>query len=133
MEIPFWALAASYWLHMAATVAWLGGLAAFSIFTLPLVNSFIDLGEKVRALERTQKKLDPLGWLGLAVLTGTGLVQMSANPNYEGFLSIVNQWALAILLKHIVFLGMVGLSAYITWSVLPELRRLVLRSTKGVS
>jgi hypothetical protein len=55
---------------------------------------------------------------------------MSANPNYQGFLAINNQWAVAIFLKHIVFLLMVGISAYLTWGVIPKMSRLALRKVE---
>jgi hypothetical protein len=55
------------------------------------------------------------------------MFQMSANPNYEGFLAFTNRWALAILIKHVVFLVMVGISVYLTWFLLPNLARLALR------
>ncbi|HEX7976395.1 MAG TPA: hypothetical protein VF498_18435, partial [Anaerolineales bacterium] len=50
---------------------------------------------------------------------------------YKGFLEINNRWAVAILLKHIVFVGMIGVSAYLTWGVLPGLRRAALRQSHG--
>ena len=31
MSIPFWALSLTYWLHMLATVVWIGGLAALAL------------------------------------------------------------------------------------------------------
>jgi putative copper export protein len=64
-----------------------------------------------------------LAWFSLAVLAVTGLFQMSANPNYEGFFSIKNTWAGAILVKHILFLGMILLATYQTWWLMPALQR----------
>jgi uncharacterized membrane protein len=131
MTVPAWALSLSYWLHMLATVVWIGGLATVSLITLPLIARLEDPGDRLRLLHSTQKKLDPLGWLSLAVLVGSGLVQMSASARYEGLLAFGNAWAQAILLKHIVFIGMVGVSAYLTWAALPELSRAVLRTSRG--
>jgi len=131
MTVPGWALSLSYWLHMLATVVWIGGLATVSLITLPLIARLEDPGARLGLLHGTQKKLDPLGWLSLAVLVGSGLVQMSASERYEGLLAFGNAWAQALLLKHIVFLGMVGLSAYLTWAALPELSRAVLRTSRG--
>jgi uncharacterized membrane protein len=116
---------------MLATVVWLGGLAAVSLVTLPIIARLDEPGSRLDLLHKTQKKLDPLGWLSLLVLTATGLVQMSASSRYEGLLAFSNAWSRAILLKHIVFLGMVGLSVYLTWAALPELSRAVLRGTRG--
>lgn len=127
MDIPFWALVVVYWLHMLATVVWLGGLAALSIVALPAARKALDVSRYAAFLNELQHRLDPLGWFSLALLVGTGMVQMSANPNYQGFLAIDNQWARAILVKHLVIVGMVGMAGYITWGLLPRLRRLALR------
>ncbi len=68
-----------------------------------------------------QKRFSPLAILSLAVLTGTGLMQMSAAPQYEGLLVIDNGWSIAMLIKHIGYAVMVGIGAYLTWGLLPQL------------
>jgi len=61
----------------------------------------------------------------------TGLFQMSVNPHYDGFLSISTQWSLAILIKHLLAIVMVVVSAIQTWEVIPAIRRAILRSKKS--
>lgn len=126
---PYWALSVIYWLHMLATVAWIGSLASLSLLVLPAARRVLDPQAYASLLNGLQSRLDALGWISLLVLTATGLFQMSANPNYSGFLAIENRWAVAILVKHLVFFGMTGLSAYHTWGLLPALRREALRRT----
>ncbi len=126
-----WLLSLFYWLHMLATVVWLGGLASLSIFILPLAERSLDESAYARFLDGVQRHLEALGWLCLLILVGTGLFQMVANPNYQGFLEIQNHWALAIFLKHLIFAVVVGLNAYITWVLTPKLRRLALYRAKG--
>jgi uncharacterized membrane protein len=128
---PTWALTIAFWLHMLATVVWIGGLAALSILVLPAARKTLDASAYATLIESIQRRLDPLGWLCLLVLVATGLVQMSANPHYQGFLAITNQWAVAILIKHIVFAGMTAVSAYLTWGLLPALRRNALLEARG--
>jgi uncharacterized membrane protein len=131
MTTPAWALTLAYWLHMLATVVWIGGLAALSILVIPAARAALDLQAYSNLLDSLQKRLDPLGWFCLALLAGTGLLQMSANPNYHGFLAIDNRWAVAILVKHLVFIAMIGLSIYMTWFLLPGLRRAALKQSRG--
>jgi uncharacterized membrane protein len=130
-EIPTWALSLTYWLHMLATVVWIGGLAALVLFVLPTARGNLDVNAYASLLEKVQRRLDPLGWLSLIVLAGTGLFQMSANPNYQGFLSITNRWSTAILAKHLVFISMTGISAYLTWGVMPAMQRMAFLRAKG--
>jgi len=127
---PFWALSLTYWLHMLATVVWIGGLSALSLILLPAARGSLETSTYSRLLEGIQRRLDPLGWLSLAILVGTGLFQMSANPNYQGFLAVNNRWAVAILLKHLVFALMMVISAYLTWGLLPRMRRAALQRLK---
>ncbi len=131
---PAWALALIYWLHMLATIIWIGGLAAVVLLILPSARSSLQASDFAAFLEKVQRRLDPAGWLSLLILLGTGMFQMSASPNYQGFLAIDSRWAIAILVKHLVFIGMVAVSAYLTWGLLPALRRsALLRAKQGSS
>ena len=129
---PFWALSIAFWLHMLATVAWIGGLVALVVLILPVARRVLDANNYSHFLENLQRRLDPLSWFSLAILLATGLFQLSSNPNYEGFLSISNRWAISILVKHILFFGMIAVSAYMTWGLLPNLRRIALMRSKGI-
>jgi uncharacterized membrane protein len=130
---PFWALSLAYWLHMLATVVWIGGLVALVLLVLPIARGVLDDSSYSQFLEHLQRRIDPLGWLSLAMLLATGLFQMSSNPNYAGFLNISNRWAISILIKHILFFGMIAVSAYMTWGILPALRRTALKRSKGIT
>jgi uncharacterized membrane protein len=116
---------------MLATVVWIGSLAALSLLILPVARRTLDARAFSAFLNGLQQRLDPMAWLSLVILLGTGMFQMSANPNYSGFLAIRGQWAIAILTKHVIFLGMMALSAYVTWGLLPALRRVTLRQASG--
>jgi uncharacterized membrane protein len=127
METPTWALWLAYWLHMLATVVWIGGLASLAIFVLPAARRALEPPAFAALLSGLQRRFDPLGWFSLAILAGTGMFQMSASPSYQGFLAINNLWAAAILVKHLLFFAMAGISAYLTWGLMPKIRRLALR------
>lgn len=131
MDTPAWALTLAYWLHMTATVVWVGGLATLALFALPAARKALDGTAYTAFLAGLQRRFDPLAWFSLAVLAGTGMFQMSANPGYQGFLAIQNRWAVAILIKHILFFAMTGISAYLTWGVLPALQRMALLQGKA--
>ncbi|MCF6278671.1 MAG: CopD family protein [Anaerolineales bacterium] len=130
VDTPVWALALIYWLHMLATVLWLGSLAALSLLVLPALHK-VDTKAQAVLLAAIQKRLDPLGWFSIAMLLVTGLFQMSANPAYEGFLTIRGQWGTSILVKHIFFGLMILVSAAQTWGLLPSIQRAILRQQKS--
>jgi len=116
---------------MLATVVWIGSLASLALVVLPAAQRSLDNRSYSIFLEALQRRLDPLGWFSLAVLAGTGMFQLSANQNYHSFLAIDSTWAAAILLKHSVYFLMIVISAYLTWGMLPQIRRAALRLSQG--
>lgn len=128
---PSWALALTYWLHLFATVAWVGSLAGVALLVLPAMQRSLDADSQLVFIEAMQRRLEPIAWFSMSVLVLTGLFQMSVNPHYDGFLSASTQWSLAILIKHGLGLVMVVVSAVQTWEVIPAIRRSIVRSKKS--
>ena len=120
-------LAFFYWLHLLSTVVWLGGLALFALVALPALRQQTLSDNHWLAL---QQRFTPWANGSLIVLLLTGFVQMTNDPNYTGFLQVDSVWAGAILVKHIAFAGMVGLSFYLQRVVYPAMERAALLVTK---
>jgi uncharacterized membrane protein len=128
---PDWALTAAYWMHMLATVFWLGGLAVYSFFIIPLSERQPDSPHIADLTGSFERRLNAVGWFSILVLLASGMLQMSSNPNYIGFLSLSGRWAYAILIKHIFFAVMVAVNGWLTWGVNPAIRRARLLSVLG--
>jgi uncharacterized membrane protein len=79
--IPHWALLLSFWLHMLATVAWLGGLAALALFVLPSMHRSLAPRDYANWVAALNQRLDPIGWFSLGLLIFTGLLQMDFASN----------------------------------------------------
>jgi uncharacterized membrane protein len=124
--MPDWVLTAAYSAHMLATVVWIGGIIFQAALLFPLALKPHSVPGLRNLLSSVRSRFQPLAWLSLAVLIGSGLTQMTANPSYSGLLAIENRWSIAILLKHLGFAGMVGVMAYQTWVLHPRLSRLEL-------
>ncbi|MBK8988520.1 MAG: CopD family protein [Chloroflexi bacterium] len=118
-----WLLAISYWIHLLATVVWLGGLALMALVGWPALRQGTLADNQWFAL---QKRFLPWANGSLLLLLITGFVQMTNDPNYNGFLAIDGVWAWAMLLKHIAFVGMGLLTAYVQFSLYPAMSRLSL-------
>jgi uncharacterized membrane protein len=127
---PAWALALTFWLHLLATVTWVGSLAGISLLILPAMQRSLDPETQLVFIEAMQKRLEPIAWFCMSLLLVTGLFQMSVNPHYDGFLSTSTQWSLAILTKHLLGIIMVVVSAIQTWEVIPAIRRAIVKSKK---
>jgi len=125
-EIPQWVLLVAFWFHMIATIGWLGYLSAISIWIMPTLQKTLNAKEYFDWISKSNNRLGIISWISISVLIMTGLIQMSANENYDGLFILSNNWALAIFIKHIVFFGMMIVSAYISWKIHPDLKRIAL-------
>ena len=124
---PSWVLALIYWLHMLATVTWVGSLTAINLLVLPASKRTLKLVDQLSFISALQKRLEPIAWFSISLLVVTGLIQMSTSPHYDGFLSLSTQWSMAILTKHILGVIMVVVSAIQTWEVIPAIHRILLK------
>jgi uncharacterized membrane protein len=124
---PSWVMALIYWLHMLATVTWIGSLAAINVLVLPAAQRTLKLADQLSFIAALQKRLEPVAWFCIGLLLVTGLFQMSANPHYNGFLNTSTQWSLAILVKHGLGVIMVVVSAIQTWEVIPSIHRILMK------
>ena len=125
--VPFWALTLSYWIHMLSTVVWLGGLVTMAVVAWPAVRQHILDQDQWVTL---QKRFTPLANASLVLLWVTGFLQMTADPNYEGFLAVNSLWAQAILVKHVAVIGMMIFGIAIQWRIQPALARLAILESK---
>ena len=128
--VPDWAITLTFWIHFLAAVTLVGSLVATSILVLPAIRT-LDLVDQLNLIATIQKRMEPTAWFSLSVLIVTGLFQMSVNVHYNGFLSVSNQWTIALLTKHILVIALIVVSAVQTWDVLPSIRRLLLRKDKA--
>lgn len=126
MTAPDYALILAYWLHMVATVIWIGSLVAISLIVIPVAGRTLSTDTYVSFMHQLQKKLEPLAWFSLILLLATGMFQMSASPNYGGFFVLDNRWAISLLIKHILFIMMTAISVYMTWILFPGLQRIAI-------
>jgi uncharacterized membrane protein len=128
---PAWALALTYWLHLLATVAWIGSIIAVSILFLPAIKKTLKPVDQLAMVDAMQAKLEPIAWFSMVLLLLTGMFQMSINEHYDGFVSTSTQWSVSILIKHIFGILMVVASAIQTWEVIPAIRRTLLNKNKA--
>lgn len=126
MEANPIALSLAYALHMLATVVWIGGLLYQSLFLLPEIRRINEPELSLVLLERLRSRFQPAAWLSLAILIGTGLIQMATSPHYAGILAIDNTWAKAIFIKHIAIGFMIAIAAYQSFLLYPRLTRLLM-------
>jgi uncharacterized membrane protein len=122
-----WILALSYWVHLLATVVWLGGLVLIALIAWPAWRQQSLSDNQWLTL---QKRFAPWVNGSMALLWVTGFVQMTNDVNYTGFLSIDSTWALAMLLKHVAVVVMMAATLYLQFRVYPSMERLQMLAAK---
>ncbi len=121
-------LATSYLVHLVATAVWIGGIVFMAFVVMPATAT--EPGSW-RLLSSIQRRFAPMANLSLIVLIVTGMVQLTANSNYVGFLNFSNTWAKAILLKHISVGGMILTGLYMNLVLQPDIHRMALLLSSG--
>jgi uncharacterized membrane protein len=125
MEI--WILAISYWIHLLATVVWLGGMALIALVAWPALRAG-SLGQNQWL--QLQRRFAPWANASLVLLLITGFVQMTNDENYTGFLNVDSLWAWAVLVKHIAVLAMMLIAGYAQLRLYPAMDRALLLAQK---
>jgi putative copper export protein len=74
-------------------------------------------------LSQIRKRFYPISNLALVALIVTGLFQMTANPNYDGFMTFDSTWSQVMLVKHIVVGLMAVAGLLLQYAVAPNLER----------
>ncbi len=119
--------------HLLAAVAWIGGLIVLALVVSPGVRRVLSDAPWAAASDQNpveaiwaelERRFTPLANLSLVVLITTGMLQMSADENYGGFLQFNNTWAWAMFFKHLAVIGMVAIAGYVALVLEPERRRL---------
>ena len=126
-------LAILYAVHLLAAVIWIGGLVLLFLVVIPGARRVLGNlqaaethGQKAAQalLTELERRFTPLANLSLVMLVATGMLQMSVDENYDGFLQFSNTWAWAMLFKHVTIVGMALIAAYVALVLEPERRRL---------
>lgn len=129
MPDSYWLVALSNTLHLFATIIWIGWSLLLPVVVVPntLAAHRGDEGWATTILKRGT----PLAYGALAVLGGTGMLQMGAHSEYEGMFAVTNVWSVFLLLKHLLIVGSVVAILLLGQGVSPSLRLAIRRATLG--
>jgi uncharacterized membrane protein len=130
MDAQYWVVALSNTVHLISTVIWIGWSGFLPLVVAPrVVEAHSDGASRLAQMNR---RLLPVAYGALAALGATGMIQMSAHPQYDGMLSVSNFWSTLLFIKHLLILVSVGLIIYLGHRVSPHLRLDIRRSALGL-
>lgn len=98
-------------LHAIATVIFIGHFVLLSLIYLP---AFAKAKGEIAGpiLSDVSKRSRPWMYTSLLIFMVTGIYLMIVDPNYRGVGDFGNPWAVAMLVKHILIVAMIGLGFF---------------------
>lgn len=97
-------IAFSVWLHAVGTVILIGHYFLLSVIYLPVLEK-----GGGAFLSQISKRSRPWMYASLVIFMMTGIYLMIADPNYRGVGDFGNFWAVMMLVKHLLVVGMIGM------------------------
>ncbi len=89
------------WIHLLATVFWIGGVLVNLFVVLPSTQKALDPSTAGKFIGMVMNRFRPLTIISMIVLLFSGIPMTMLDPNYVP-LNFTSQWAMVILIKHIV-------------------------------
>ena len=97
-------IALSTWLHALGTVILIGHYLLLSVIYLPVLEK-----NGGAFLSQISRRSRPWMYASLIIFMVTGIYLMIVDPNYRGVGDFGNFWAVMMLVKHVLIVGMIGL------------------------
>lgn len=99
------------WLHAIATVVFIGHPLLLATIYLPaFAQAKADVAGPI--LSGVSKRSRSWMYASLIIFMITGIYLMIVDPNYLGVGQFSNAWSVAMLIKHILILAMIGLGFF---------------------
>ena len=100
-------------LHSLFTVIWMGGMIVTLLAYSPAVRSALGPGPQTKKVMGTYKKKQRIWvWISMAGLVITGFLMSRRSPEFVQFFSFSNPYSIALSIKHIIVIVMIGIALY---------------------
>lgn len=118
------------WLHLIATVAWIGGIITNMFVVVPTARENLEPPVMSRFMGAFTRRLRLIIYISMGILVVTGVFMMIFNKYYLGLFGFGNIWTLFVVIKHILVVILIIMGIYILQFLFPKIGQL---STKGPS
>ena len=106
-------VALSTWLHVLATIVWIGYYLFTSLIFLPVFERQMQADALRGMLEQVSARLRPFFGGSLLIFLVTGTYLMLVNGNYLGLGNFfANPWSVLIVIKHLLVLAFLVLAIF---------------------
>jgi uncharacterized membrane protein len=104
-------------LHLIATVAWIGGMFFNFLVVMPTVQKVLDPPTAGKFLGFMFKRVRVVVYVSLLILFVTGIPMKIASEYYVSIINFDNTWETVGFIKH-VFVGLLALMAFYSFEIL---------------
>jgi putative copper export protein len=101
--------------HDVFTAIWIGGLIVSGFVFMPVVKEVLGAGPQTKKIMTAfQKKQSVWVYTSIIGLIITGLMMSNRSPSFQHLFAFSNPYSIALSIKHILILIMIGISLYRT-------------------
>ena len=97
----------SIWLHALATIIFIGHFFLLALIYLPVLGT-----KDLAILSEISKRSRPWMYVSLLIFVITGVYLAFVDSNYLGLANFGNPWAILMLVKHLLVLGMIAIGLW---------------------
>lgn len=115
-------LVTSYWIHLVATVIWIGGITFILFIAIPSAKQVLG-ADAGKLMGEIAKRFTPLANYSIALMVITGIALTGLNKEFSEFGILKNNWTMVLTLKHILVFGMIVIHFYRGLALVPKIMR----------
>ncbi len=108
-----------YWLHLVATVSWIGGMVFYVLVLGPSIGA-IDPPQRGKLVGAIIKRYAPIAWGAIIVLIVTGI--FIARRNGMLGISFNTTYGIVLFIKHVMIVTMVLIGVVVSFVIGPKLK-----------
>jgi len=112
------------WLHIMATVAWIGGLFTNIFILRPSVFKALSPAIAVKFMGIVMKRFRIMVYTSIVILGVTGIPLKIINENYINIINFENNWEIISFIKHICFGILVIMAVYSFEIITPKMMKM---------
>lgn len=125
-----WLIIFLNWLHLLATVVWIGGIFCNVIVTFPAARKTLEPKIAGAFIGTVGKRFRVIIYISMIVLLGSGTFLNFIDENFFGPMTFSHSWLLHTFIKHALVAILVVLTLYAFEIGVPKIRKL---AAKGPS
>ncbi|NQU34763.1 MAG: DUF4149 domain-containing protein [Bacteroidetes bacterium] len=131
MDNPILQIAFDF-IHLMATIAWIGGMFFNFLVVMPTVNKVLDPATTGKFMQVLYKRVRIIVYVSLLLLFVTGIPMKIASEYYVAIINFDNNWEIAGFIKH-VFVGLLALMAIYNFEILmPKVSKLAMQEPSPI-